>query len=97
LFTPLQHRLFRKDIDRDKNSGKYKKADFEILKNVMQDLVESKPLDQKFQDHSLEFEWIGYRECHVKPDWLLVYKVIVSEEQIIFVRLGMHTQIFSSF
>jgi mRNA interferase YafQ len=97
LLTPTQHRLFRKDIDRDKGSGKYKKADFEKLKAVMRDLIEQKPLDKAMREHPLEFEWSGYMECHIKPNWLLVYKIIEDEKQIIFVRLGTHTQIFDSF
>lgn len=91
------HKLFRKDIERDKKSGKYKKADFDALKTLMQALTKGKELEQKFQDHSLDFGWSGYRECHVKPNWLLVYKIIQSSNEIIFVRLGTHTQIFDSF
>jgi len=97
LLTPVQHKLFRKDIKRDKTCGKYKKSDFEALKSVMQKLINGETLDQKLHDHSLDFEWSGYRECHIKPNWLLVYKMVDTQSEIIFVRLGTHTQIFDSY
>lgn len=95
--TPSLHKLFRKDVERDKNSGKYKKVDFDTLKKVMELLSAGESLDQRFKDHALDFEWSGYRECHIKPNWLLIYKVVPSDNEIIFARLGTHTQVFDGF
>lgn len=49
----------------------YKKLNFLISL-----LLEDEPLPQKYKDHNLEGEWDSFRECHIKPDWLLIYKKI---------------------
>jgi mRNA interferase YafQ len=62
------------------------------LKDVMTFLIEGHALPQKYQDHPLRGKFIGYRECHIEPDWLLIYKLNPSE--IYFVRTGTHSDLF---
>ena len=86
---------FKKDIKRDQKSGKYKEEDFLELINVMDSLIEEQSLDEKYLEHKLIGDWRGYLECHIKPNWLLIYK---TEETLIkFARLGSHQQLFKKY
>ena len=63
------------------------------LKSVLLALVTDQPLDAKFRDHDLTGDWAGYRECHVKPDLLLIYRK--SEPDLLrLARLGSHSELF---
>ena len=86
---------FKKDLKRDQKSGRYKEADFLELKSVMDALIEGYSLDEKYLEHRLIGDWRGYMECHIKPNWLLIYK---TEETLIkFARLGTHQQLFKKY
>jgi mRNA interferase YafQ len=65
-----------------------------LLRSVMSLIEHEKPLNQKLKDHSLSGDWTGYRELHVEPDWLLIYKIIPSKNTVIFVRTGTHSDLF---
>ena len=64
----------------------------EKLETVAQLLVEGKPLDRKYLDHPLTGNYKGYRDLHIEPDWLLIYKI--TEDTIIFDRTGSHSDLF---
>ena len=51
------------------------KSDISELDSVIQKLLNGKKLDPKYQDHELSGNWKGHRECHIEPDWLLIYKI----------------------
>ncbi len=86
---------FKKDIKRDQKAGIYKEDDFLELKSVMDSLIEEQPLDEKYLEHKLIGDWQGYLECHIKPNWLLIYK---TEEALIkFARIGTHQQLFKKY
>ena len=51
-------------------------------------------LPQRLRDHALAGSWLGYRDCHLEPDWLLIYKV--DAERLYLVRTGTHSDLFSS-
>ncbi|KIM11827.1 MAG: hypothetical protein KU37_02935 [Sulfuricurvum sp. PC08-66] len=97
MFTPQYHRFFKKDIERDKKSGKYSSEDFALLKTIITTLVEGNALHEKYKNHPLQGEWEGTYECHIKNDWLLVYEINKESALLTFVRLGMHAQIFKKF
>lgn len=59
---------FKKDLKRVKKRGK----DLSLLKEVLQLLREEQILEEKYRDHALTGDYIGFRECHVQPDWLLL-------------------------
>ena len=86
---------FKKDIKRDQNSGKYQKVDFDKLKIAMGTLIEAETLDDKYLSHHLLGNWRGYSECHIKPNWLLIYRQ--DKKTINFARLGTHQQLFKKF
>ena len=58
----------------------------------MECLINQHPLDKKYQDHSLKGEYADCRECHIEPDWLLIY--LIDGDSIIFVRTGTHADLF---
>jgi mRNA interferase YafQ len=66
--------------------------DVSKLQAVMRALVQEVPLDPRLRDHALKGEFAGRRECHVEPDWLLMYKL--DPGVVIFERTGTHADLF---
>lgn len=97
MYAPNYHRFFKKDIERDKKSGHYSTEDFTLLKEVMSTLLDEEVLHKKYQNHLLKGEWDGSYECHIKNDWLLIYRVDTLTHSLIFIRLGTHAQIFKKY
>lgn len=62
------------------------------IKVVIDKLLENKELEPKYKDHALTGNWNGYRDCHIEPDWLLIYKT--SETHLFLVRSGSHSDLF---
>lgn len=62
------------------------------IKVVMTALIEGKPLGARYKDHALIGNYAGRRECHIEPDWLLIYKL--EDDEIIFERTGTHSDLF---
>ncbi len=56
-------------------------------------LAQEKPLEEKHRDHFLIGNGVGYRECHVKNDLVLIYKMIKEERQLYLVRFGSHSEV----
>lgn len=65
-----------------------------LLENVVNQLAEGKNLDEKYRDHLLTGDYGGFRECHITPDWLLVYQVRESELILFLSRTGTHSDLF---
>ena len=63
------------------------------LENVVNMLARGIPLPPKYRDHPLHGEWEGSRECHVRPDFLLVYR-LEGDDLLVLERLGSHAEIF---
>jgi mRNA interferase YafQ len=67
------------------------------LQDVMQLLIENRaPLPPEYLDHPLKGEWRDFRDCHIRGDWLLIYRIVETTqgEEVIFVRTGTHAEIF---
>ena len=79
---------FKRDVKLSEKRGR----DILKLKKIMIKLANEEPLDPKFKDHKLSHNYTGHRECHIEPDWLLIYKVTMNE--ILFVRTGTHSDLF---
>ncbi len=86
------NKQFKKDINRDKISVRYNESDFARLRFVMDVLIEGKNPNEKYLPHLLSGNWKGYSECHIKPNWLLIYKQ--DKKVIKFARIGTHQQLF---
>lgn len=80
---------FKKDVRRAEKRGK----DFTELKRVIEMLVNGEPLEERHRDHALVGEWVGMRDCHIEPDWLLLYQI--DENELVLIRTGTHTPICS--
>lgn len=80
---------FKKDYKKVSKQGKKLEKLNKIIENY---LVLEKPLPVKFKDHSLSNNWQGYRECHIEPDWLLIYKI--DDNGLQLVRTGSHSELF---
>ena len=66
----------------------------ELFQNVVDILAHEQPLPEKYHDHKLTGDYIGYRECHIAPDWLLIYKVDRSKLILVLARTGSHSELF---
>jgi mRNA interferase YafQ len=80
---------FKKDLKKFKHQQTVLKE----LNDVLKVLKNQVPLDQKYHDHPLTGNWIGHRECHIKPDILLIYKI--SLDTLFLERLGSHAELFN--
>lgn len=80
---------FKKDFKRIFRSGRH---DIALLEKIVALLANASPLPEKNLDHPLGNNWHGYRECHVKPDWLLIYKL--EPDVLYLVRTGSHAELF---
>ncbi|MBO4432334.1 MAG: type II toxin-antitoxin system YafQ family toxin [Clostridia bacterium] len=64
------------------------------LREVVNTLAAGETLDKKYKDHGLTGEYIDFRECHIEPDWLLVYRVNNEELELFLFRTGSHADLF---
>lgn len=80
---------FKKDYKRLNRSGKHEMQD---LQDIVEKLANGLPFDQKHHDHALTGNLNDCRECHIKPDWLLIYRIVGIE--LILVRTGSHSDLF---
>ena len=81
---------YKRDYKKAKKQGK----DISLLREIIGLLANDKPLPAKHRDHDLQGNWKGYRECHVSPDWLLVYrKTGKGELLLILARLASHSEL----
>lgn len=79
---------FRKDVKRADKRGK----DMAKLRAVILLLIEDAPLDVRYRDHPLKGVWQGYRDLHIEPDWLLLYRV--TDTELLLARTGTHSDLF---
>ena len=68
--------------------------DVSLLENVVDTLLTGEPLPEKNKDHALSGNWKGYRECHIQPDWLLIYEIIDNRLILSLTATGTHSDLF---
>ncbi len=83
---------FRRDFKRGKR-GQYRRDIDSLVSDVFSLLADDKPLSEKNRDHGLSGEWRDCRECHLKPDLLLIYRK-PDTEVLQLVRTGSHSELF---
>ena len=86
--TPVYTNRFEKDLKLMIKRG----CDAENIKAVIHKLIDEMPLERKHRDHLLIGNFKDRRECHIEPDWLLIYRV--EGDSIIFERTGTHADLF---
>lgn len=80
---------FKRDYKREKRSDATLDT---VLQAVLDMLVMDEQLPANLSDHPLSGDWKGYRDCHVKPDLLLIYRK--TDEALILARIGSHSELF---
>ncbi|MBF0328413.1 MAG: type II toxin-antitoxin system YafQ family toxin [Nitrospirae bacterium] len=78
-------------FERDYKLVKKQGRDDAKLQAVMQKLFNQEPLDTK---HPLTGNWKGHRDCHIEPDWVLIYRIDKEAQTVTFIRTGSHADIF---
>ncbi|MCD7739968.1 MAG: type II toxin-antitoxin system YafQ family toxin [Candidatus Gastranaerophilales bacterium] len=68
--------------------------DMSKFKHIIEILQTGKELSPKYLDHSLTGKYKGCRECHIQPDWLLVYRIIEDELVLLLMATGTHSDLF---
>ena len=81
---------YRKDRKRAIKRG----LQMELLDEVLNTLIQGKLLAPKYKDHALTGNYIGFRECHITPDWLLIYAVDKGNLILTATRTGSHSDLF---
>lgn len=81
---------FKKDLKSAKKRG----YDMEHLQKVVHALANGENLDKKYRDHALAGDYSGFRECHVEPDWLLIYRIDRDVLELFLFRTGTHSDLF---
>ena len=79
---------FKKDFKKIKSQGK----DISQLEIVIEKLLNNEQLDIKYRDHKLVGKWKNYRDCHIEPDWILIYKL--TDITLFLERTGSHSDLF---
>ena len=80
---------FKKDLKLQKKRGKTP----DIITHIMEEICKNGDAPKEYNPHNLSGNWKGYRECHIEPDWLQIYKV--EEDSVIFQRTGTHSDLFT--
>lgn len=81
---------FQKDLKRVQRRG----YDIELLTEVIKKLANGEKLPSKYQDHDLSGNFAGCRECHIQPDWLLIYEIDDGQLFLYLTRTGTHSDVF---
>jgi mRNA interferase YafQ len=82
---------FKKDVKRAQKRGK----DLAKLKVLLERLIQGGPLPPEFRDHPLRGDFAGSRDCHIEPDWLVIYSLAEKGAHVRFERTGTHSDLFS--
>ena len=88
MLIPVRSTQFKRDVRRMQRRGK----DVTKLRPPVTALIRQAPLPARRRDHLLRGNWKGYRELHIEPDWLLIYRIEGDELQL--VRTGSHADLF---
>ena len=80
----------KKDIKRASKQGK----NIDLLFEIVDQLSEGIELDPKYKDHKLYGDLSGKRECHIEPDFLLIYQILEKDIVLVLVRVGSHSELF---
>lgn len=90
MLTPRRSGAFKRDVRKAGKRGK----DMTKLRAVLALLMDGKPLPERCKDHALKGGWSGFRDAHIEPDWLLIYRIEGDELQL--ARTGTHADLFDA-
>ena len=81
---------FKRDLKKAQKQNK----NLDLLNKVLQQLADGVPLPEKNRDHALTGNYAGCRECHIQPDWLLIYEIAEDTLFLYLTRTGSHSELF---
>jgi mRNA interferase YafQ len=91
MLSIVRSNQFKRDVKRVSRSGS---RDMSKLKEVITKLVNEERLDIQYKNHPLVNNWKGCLECHISPDWLLIYRLNKEKKELELVRTGSHAELF---
>lgn len=86
--------IFSNQFKRDLKLAQKRGYDLDLLDSIVTKIAKRETLPDKFRDHNLTGKYAGFRECHIQPDWLLVYRVDETEVILFLSRTGTHADLF---
>lgn len=86
--------IFTSNFKRDYKLAQKRGYEIELLKEIITKLANGEPLPERNRDHALTGNYKGCRECHIKPDWLLIYQIEDEELILYLTRTGTHADLF---
>jgi mRNA interferase YafQ len=89
VLIPVRSGRFKRDVKRAEKRGQ----ELSKLRTVLVLLIEGKPLPPEYRDHPLRNDRKGFRDLHIEPDWLLLYRIVGNELQL--ARTGTHSDLFN--
>ena len=90
MLKPQYHKKFRKDL----KLLERRKENIDLVFEVIGMLLEERVLPAKYEDHPLQGKWKGFRDCHIKDDWVLIYKIDRKNSILHLRRSGTHSDLF---
>lgn len=90
MFDIVSSKHFKQDLKLAKRRG----LNIGALREVISILASGKTLDPRFHTHSLDGNYRGFHECHVNPDWLLIYRIDADTKELFLFRTGTHADLF---
>ena len=90
MYKIIASTKFKKDLKIILKRG----YDPSLLDEIVTELALGKQLDERYLDHPLKGSYNGCRECHVTPDWLLIYKILDTNLVLYLTRTGTHSDLF---
>ena len=85
---------FTSAMKKDMKKVEKRHYDLSLFAEIVGNLANALPLDEKYHDHELEGNWKNHRECHIKPDWLLIYQIKDDVLILELSRTGTHADLF---
>ena len=79
---------------KDYRSAMRRHMDIELLDDIIRTLSRGEDLPKKNKDHAMTGNWVGHRECHIQPNWILVYRIEDDVLVLTLVRTGTHSDLF---
>lgn len=89
-YTIKPTKKFQKDLKRVQKRG----YDISLIKEIIRKLSNGEPLPSRNKDHNLSGNYANCRECHIAPDWLLIYEIYAEELYLYLTRTGTHSDLF---
>lgn len=91
MLTIKYHKSFKKDYKLIKKRG----YDISLLEKTVSVIANEEVLPERYRDHELKGEYEGFRECHIMPDWLLIYRIEDGNVILALARTGSHSDLFN--